>query len=187
MAPRSHRPGKLANSLESLAISSCGSPAICTILFRLVAPATIDRSRRRSRQARARSRNSASFACPSCAGAVTDALSTRPPSAVATMLSRRSDLPRGDRRIATRRPSSIGVSGPSQGVRGNVEDQQSSEEHKEQDQQCASSGSPVSARPRPARHGQREDSESGETTQGPSGICQLGVEQQSTEQRGANN
>ena len=134
MAPRSHRPGKLANSLESLAISSCGSPAICTILFRLVAPATIDRSRRRSRQARARSRNSASFACPSCAGAVTDALSTRPPSAMATMLSRRSDLPRGDRRIATRRPSSIGVSGPSQGVRGNVEDQQSSEEHKEQDQ-----------------------------------------------------
>jgi len=130
----SHLPGKLAISLESLAISSSGSPATCTILFRLAAPTTIDRSRRGSRQARARSCSSASLACPFCAGSVTEALTARPPFAVAMMPSRRSDLARGDRRIATLRPLRVGASGPSQKVRGNVEDQQSSEEHEQQNQ-----------------------------------------------------
>ena len=54
-------------------------------VFRLAAPATIDRSRRGTRQARARSRNSASLARPSSAGATTEALTTRPPSAAAAM------------------------------------------------------------------------------------------------------
>src|SRR6516164_7602730 len=108
-----HPPGKLAISLESLAISRCGSPPTRTILFRLAAPTAIDRSRRGSRQVRARSCNRASLACPSYAGAVTEALIVRSPSALVTIPSRRSDLARGDSRIATRRPSRVGVIGPS--------------------------------------------------------------------------
>jgi len=83
-----------------------------TILFRLAAPTTIDRSRRATRQARARSCNSASLARPSRARAVTEALSVRPPSAVEAMPSSRSYFARGDRRIATRRPSRVGTIGP---------------------------------------------------------------------------
>ena len=126
----SHPPDKLAISLESLTISSFGSPAMCTILFRLTAPTTIYRSRRGSRQARARSCNSASLACPSCAGAVTEALIARPPSAVAIMPSRRSDLAAGDRRIATLKPLRVGAIGLS----GKVFEHQIAQEIQQQDQ-----------------------------------------------------
>src|SRR5262249_24540158 len=61
---------------------------------------------------RASSCNNASLARPLSAGAVTDALMTRPPS-TAAMASSRSAFARGDSRIATRRPSRVTVKGPS--------------------------------------------------------------------------
>src|SRR5216683_122681 len=93
-------------------------------------PATIERSLRGSRQARARSCNSASLARPSSAGAVTEALTTRPPSAVAAMPSRRSDLARGNSRIATRSPSCASFSGSS----AKIFEHQAVQEPEQQDQ-----------------------------------------------------
>src|SRR5262249_46978392 len=107
----SHAPGRLAISADSLVISWCGSPATCTILLRLEAPAMIERSRRGKCQASARSCNNASLACPSRAGAVTKTFSGRPPSAAAPMPSRRSNFARGARRTATRMPSPIRIRG----------------------------------------------------------------------------
>src|SRR6516162_6368725 len=73
----------------------------------------IERSRRGMRHTLASNCNSASFARPASAGAVTAALRARPPSAAAPIATSRSALARGTRRIATRRPLLAMVSGPS--------------------------------------------------------------------------
>jgi len=147
----SHLPGKLAISLESLAISWCGSPATCTVFLRLAAPATIEKSRRGSRQTFARSCSSASLARPSRAGAITAALTTRPPSAAGERPSRPSDRARGDRRIATRTPSRVGIIGPS----GKVFEHQIAQEIQQQNQNHRRNVDPTKARKEGSNWSQR--------------------------------
>src|SRR4029450_2762811 len=77
---------------------------------------TIERSRRGTCQARASNWRSASLARPSWAGAVTDAFSTRRPSAEMAIPIRRSALACGDRRTVTRTPSPATINGPSDKV-----------------------------------------------------------------------
>src|SRR5271155_2223026 len=105
--------GRRAISGATCSARRCGSPATRTILLRLVEPAMIERSRRGTCQARASNCNSASFARPASAGAVTVALSTCPPSAAAATATRRSLRARGDSRIETVSPSAATLSGPS--------------------------------------------------------------------------
>src|SRR5208282_3364483 len=128
--PRSHPPSKLAISLDSLVRSWCESPATRTILLLLPAPAASEKSRRGRRHTWERSCNSASLARPSCAGAVTETLIARPPSAVAAIPRSPSDLARGDRRITTRTPSRVGVIGPS----SKIFEHQIAQEIQQQDQ-----------------------------------------------------
>src|SRR5215469_17176084 len=97
-------------------ISCSGSPATRTALLRLVNPLMIERLRSGMCHTLASNCNSASFARPASAGAVTAALSTRPPSAATSIATRRSALARGRRRMATRRPLPAMVIGPSDKV-----------------------------------------------------------------------
>src|SRR5438045_8347052 len=106
-----------------------------TVLWRLLAPPTIERSRRGNRHAFARTAISASFARFSAGGAVTATFRTKPPSAEAAIPSIRSARARGVRRIATRTPSAAAVRSPSlEEARGKVVDEQAPQKHQDQDQ-----------------------------------------------------
>jgi len=118
-------------------ISAAGSPAMRTILLRLLRPPTSARSRRGRPHSLANNCNSASLARSSKGGAVTETLSTAAPSARCAIPSRRSARARGVSRTTTRTPSAAAHNGPSEAP-GNILDdvvqEQPLEKHQEQDQ-----------------------------------------------------
>src|ERR1700690_4105077 len=91
------------------AVSIAGSPAMLMILLRLLAPATIDRSRRGRRHCFASRRSRASLAWFSAGGAVTTTLSI-----LATIPSIRSAPARGVNRTAMRMPPAVTLRGDSE-------------------------------------------------------------------------
>src|SRR5262245_38797734 len=114
-------------------MSAGGSPARCTILLRLLAPPTIDTSRRGTPHAFARNATSASFARFSMGGAATDTFRTEPPSADTVIPSMRSARARGVSRTATRTPFGARRSGASH-VGGDVIEQRLPHKDDDQDQ-----------------------------------------------------
>src|SRR5437764_15441267 len=106
-----HAVGKAAISGPIWLSKAEGSPAIRTILSRLLSPATIARSRFGTRHSLARSSTSASLARPSTGGAVTETFNTGWPSAEWTMPSMRSARPRGVSRAARFTESSAALRG----------------------------------------------------------------------------
>src|SRR5947209_8068356 len=106
-----------------------------TVLSRLLAPPTIEMSRRGNRHAFARTAISASFARFSTGGAVTATLRTARPSTEDAIPSMRSARARGVRRISTRTPSTAAVRSPSlEEAWGKVVNEQAPQKHQDQDQ-----------------------------------------------------
>src|SRR5437764_4659787 len=130
-----HAAGNWANAAARCCSSPRGLPAMRTVLSRLLAPPTIEMSRRGNRHAFARTAISASFARFSAGGAVTATFRTARPSAENATPSMRSARARGVRRMATRTPSAAALRGRSlEEARGKVVDEQAPQKHQDQDQ-----------------------------------------------------
>src|SRR5262249_28173305 len=119
---------RYGRSAVSRVIKATGSPAMCTSLSRLLAPAMSDRSRRASRHSLDSSRSNPSLAWFSTGGAVTAILNL--PAAIPSM---RSALARGVSRMASRTPSAATLRGDAVEDGGNVLVDQDLQEIEDQD------------------------------------------------------